>query len=270
VPGETLTSLAADGAAVTATGSGGHVLAWTTPDGVERLWVSPTTGAGPGVAIRGGVPVIFPQFSAWGSGPRHGIVRTREWSLAETGPGELTAVWVADDASRRLWPHDAELVLRATAAGQALTMDLTVTNTGAEPFSFTAALHTYLRVSDLESLEIYGLAGCATEDLRHGAGATVLPPGPLRLTGATDLVFTGVTGSVEVRDQVLGVLLMTGSGFSDRVIWNPGRRHGLPDIPAGAEHGFVCVEASVLTPSTVQPQEVWSGRERLEVLVDRS
>ena len=56
---------------------------------------------------------------------------------------------------------------------------------------------------------------------------------------------------------------MTGEGFTDRVIWNPGPGHGLADVPDGAEAGFVCVEPARLAPVLLRPGDTWSGWMRL-------
>ena len=80
----------ADGAFAQVHLHGGHVLAWT-PAGERdsRLYLSPISKAAPGVAIRGGVPVIFPQFAGEGPLPKHGFARTARWSLLQqTQDGE--------------------------------------------------------------------------------------------------------------------------------------------------------------------------------------
>ena len=61
---------------------GAHVVSWTTADGDERLFLSPRSAYSEGAAIRGGVPVIFPQFNQRGPDfdvPRHGFARNRRW-----------------------------------------------------------------------------------------------------------------------------------------------------------------------------------------------
>jgi glucose-6-phosphate 1-epimerase len=268
LPGVTgaVTSRADDGATVTASAHGGHVVSWTTADGLERLWLSPGTASGPDVAIRGGVPVIFPQFAARGDGPRHGIVRTSTWQVRESGPGQLTATWSTDAASQARWPHDARLTLTATASGPRLTLRLDVEATGSAAsgaFEFAAALHTYLRVSDVAAVAVTGLGGCAAEDAARGGMPLILPSGHLRISGPTDLVVTGVPGPVLVHDPVLGLLWLSADGFSDRVVWHPGHEHGLVDVPAGSEAGFLCVEAAALGPRRLAPGESWSGSETL-------
>ena len=71
-----------DGAQATVLLHGGHLVSWKPAGGEEQLYLSPTAVAGQGQAIRGGVPVIFPQFEQRGpdvSLPRHGLARTRTW-----------------------------------------------------------------------------------------------------------------------------------------------------------------------------------------------
>ena len=73
-----------DGARATVLLHGGHLVSWIPAGGQEQLYVSPTSQYGEGQAVRGGVPVIFPQFSSRGTLPRHGLLRTRGWQLADT------------------------------------------------------------------------------------------------------------------------------------------------------------------------------------------
>ena len=52
--------------------------------GEDWLYLSPQADYSPGASIRGGVPVVFPQFSGMGPLPKHGLVRTMTWEY--TGP----------------------------------------------------------------------------------------------------------------------------------------------------------------------------------------
>ena len=72
---------AADGAQATVALFGAHLLSWRTADGKERLFCSSQTALDGSKAIRGGVPVIFPQFNVRGDGPRHGFARVSTWRL---------------------------------------------------------------------------------------------------------------------------------------------------------------------------------------------
>lgn len=70
-----------DGATALVADHGAHLLSWCPADATEVIFLSQTSGFGDGEAVRGGVPIIFPQFGERGSGKRHGIARTREWQF---------------------------------------------------------------------------------------------------------------------------------------------------------------------------------------------
>ena len=60
---------------------GAQVLSWMTADGIERMYCTPRLPSTP-KPVRGGVPVIFPQFNLRGpdfSLPRHGFARHQPW-----------------------------------------------------------------------------------------------------------------------------------------------------------------------------------------------
>ena len=88
---------------------GAHVTAWQTPRKGEVLFVSRASHFRDGVPIRGGIPVIFPQFGD-GPLPKHGLARTRAWQVTRTALGADGAVSITlrledDTQTRALWPH---------------------------------------------------------------------------------------------------------------------------------------------------------------------
>ena len=70
---------APDGAQAIVTLYGAHLVSWKSSDGKERLFMSSASALDGSKAIRGGVPVIFPQFAERGAGLRHGFARTSTW-----------------------------------------------------------------------------------------------------------------------------------------------------------------------------------------------
>src|SRR5688572_7125484 len=70
---------AADGAVAEISLHGAHVLSWQPSPGRERLYMSPRASFAEGAAIRGGIPVIFPQFGGRGSMLKHGFARLLDW-----------------------------------------------------------------------------------------------------------------------------------------------------------------------------------------------
>ena len=267
-PCEHVESHGRDGELLTAVRHGGQVLGWRPAGGDgdgdgngDRLWLSPLADCGPGSAVRGGVPVIFPQFSARGPLPRHGLVRDRPWDDVRVGPegAALRMVVRDDEAGRRVWPHRFRLELTALAEGARLRLELAVHNEGTEPFDFTAALHAYLRVADADRCTLLGVGGLPVESNAAPGRAVPLPPGPMAVGGPLDVAVRGCRGPVVLHDPVLGDLSLATTGFADVVVWNPGRGAEPADVPDGHSARFVCVEPAVLDPVLLPPGGSWTG-----------
>ncbi|MCD6365785.1 MAG: D-hexose-6-phosphate mutarotase, partial [Planctomycetes bacterium] len=143
---------------------GAHVTHWRPAGDRPVLWMSEKTLLEKGKAIRGGIPVCFPWFGPRRDDPQappHGFARLMEWSvesISEETSGCVKAALVlkADETTKKYWPGQFELRLVVTVA-KALTMTLETKNVGAEAFTITEALHTYLAVSDCRNVTITGL-----------------------------------------------------------------------------------------------------------------
>lgn len=258
-----MTVTGADGARLVGCAHGGHLVGWH-PAGTDlddpaadRLWTSATAVCGPGLAIRGGIPVIFPQFAARGPLPKHGLARDRAWhAVTEGAPGPATfrATLVDDEATRAIWPHRFSLQLVATAAGGTLTVELVVGNVDAGPLEFTAALHSYLRVRT-PGATVHGLAGRPAEQNADGSRFTV-PDEPLLALQPRDWAVRRTTGPVLLADGADRLEVVT-ERWQDTVVWNPGPGHGLADVEPDGEQRFVCVEPAVLQPVELAPGSGW-------------
>lgn len=262
---------APDGARAELYPYGAHVVSWTPAGEREsRLYLSGATELRPGAAIRGGVPVIFPQFASEGPLPKHGFARVREWSVVAgprvvEGAATATLSLVADERTRAVWPHDFAAELSVRVAGRSLEVALSVVSTGAEPIRFTSALHTYLRVDDVAQSRIEGLRGVTYRDSAAG-GIERLDSDPLvPITGEIDRVYLDAPPRVEVREphRTTRVEML---GFRDTVVWNPGaeRASRLSDLDRGGERHMLCVEAAtVRTPVVLSTGERWRGSQTL-------
>lgn len=246
---------------------GAHVLSWIPAGGTERLYLSKRTAYGNGNAIRGGVPVIFPQFNQRGPDfdvPRHGFARTRDWHLAEDAPDSVTLRLVDDEQTQALWAHPFALTMTVRLAPQRLDMALRVVNTGTQPFSFTAALHTYLEVGDIGQAGVSGLGGVRyldTVSQASGVGSAA----PLRFAGEADCIWYDLPAPLRLLAPT-GALDIAMQGFADAVIWNPGAQKcaALPDMPAGDFRRMLCIEAAAIgRPVTLAAGEQWLGRQVL-------
>ncbi|WP_363800651.1 D-hexose-6-phosphate mutarotase [Lysobacter firmicutimachus] len=250
-----------------ATAFGAQLLSWRCR-GRERLYLSPRADFS-GTAIRGGVPVIFPQFAARGPGPRHGFARTRDWRVLPTDARipRLAFALDDDDATRALWPHRFQAVLEAEAEPDRLHIGLSVRNRGDEAFEFTVALHTYLRVDDLAGARLHGLEDRPYLDSVAGGRACAAAGAPLRFDGELDRLYPQARAPLRLCDGA-HVLRVEAHGFADAVVWNPGAAlaAGLGDLGEGEQGRFVCVEAGCIAePVRLAPGASWRGRQSLIV-----
>lgn len=207
---------------------GAHVTSWE-PDGEPPvLFLSRSAEYVRGRPIRGGVPICFPWL---GKGPdkdrhpSHGLARVQMWNLQEVRE-EADAVVVVlelhdNDASRAIWPHP--FVARyEVSVGRVLSLSLELENPGTEPITFEEALHTYLDVDDVTRTRVEGLDGRRYADGFNGA-ATSTQSGPLRVTGATELIFDDDGEELRLVDEVRGrVVRLTSRRSRSTVVWNPG------------------------------------------------
>ncbi|RZI60714.1 MAG: D-hexose-6-phosphate mutarotase [Rubrivivax sp.] len=268
---EALELRAPGGARATLLLHGGHLVSWVPAGADEQLFLSPKSAFTTGQAIRGGVPVIFPQFSTRGPLQRHGFARGKPWQLvsAESGKEDALAVLrlTDDNATRMVWPHAFEAEISIRIAGRALQIELACENKGEEPLSFTAALHTYLRLTQIMSASVQGLSGLAYWDSAAERAGTQHED-LLRLDGEMDRIYQDAKHDLTLRDGDRRVAIRQ-QGFTDVVVWNPGQAKGdaLPDMPEGGWKQMLCVEAAqVLKPIELPPGETWAGMQTLELL----
>ena len=266
---------APDGARAEVYLHGAHVTSWTPAGGGgERLFLSTTSEFRAGAAIRGGVPVIFPQFATEGPLPRHGFARTSAWELVPAADaaagapasGAAATFRLTDSAATRaIWPHAFVAELAVSVGGPQLELRLTVANTGPSSFAFTGALHTYLRVADVQQTIVRGLAGTRYRDSGAGGGGRADPVPELRVRGETDRVYLDAPAELEVREPDRATLVRT-EGFRDVVVWNPGAERGaaLADLEPGGYARMLCVEAAAVdTPVQLGPGQRWTGAQTL-------
>jgi hypothetical protein len=94
--------------------------------GVQLLYVSALSGQANQLVIRGGVPVLFPQFADRGPLKKHGFARDLPWQLVEQGAHadghRLVCELHIHPADQPSWPHSAQLVLTALLTPNALHM----------------------------------------------------------------------------------------------------------------------------------------------------
>jgi glucose-6-phosphate 1-epimerase len=251
---------------------GAQVLSWRPAGAHEQIYLSPLSQPGPGVAVRGGIPVCFPQFSERGPLPKHGFARTRRWELVAppSARAEVAEARLQLDSSmtRTLWDHAFCLVLVVRVGPKWLEVQLQAANTGRNAWTFTGALHTYLRVADVRNARVLGLKGLACEDMVRGNAVHIEQADALVIAGEVDRVYRGVTQPVRLTGLGSPDLRVVQQGFEDTVVWNPGpdKAARLGDLPPPDWQHMLCIEAALVhRPMEVAPGKTWRGLQRLEL-----
>jgi glucose-6-phosphate 1-epimerase len=229
---------------------GAQVLEFQAVGKRPLLWLSEAAVYQPGRAIRGGIPLCFPWFGPApdGAGPAHGFARQLAWELtqAENRPDALHLQFHlgASPATRALWPHDFEATLGLTL-GRVLQLQLAVSNTGATPFSFTFAFHSYFPVSDIARAQVDGLDGTPWRDQRDPARTQHIQQGLVNFAGETDRLHLHATGEYCLLDAAGGqAIRLSAPACRSAIVWNPGPEKAarLGDMAPDAWRGMACVE----------------------------
>jgi glucose-6-phosphate 1-epimerase len=254
---------------------GATVLSFTIQE-KEVLFVSEQAifdGAKP---IRGGIPLVFPQFGA-GTGelPSHGFARTSRWKLeAEASHKALLSLSWQDELSSKAWkyPFKLEYTIELLPEG-ALFTSLRIINlglVGEEPFTFQALQHTYLSVPDISKLTVLGLGkGAAFINQLAKGEVQKLDIDALPVNQEVDWIFFG---NPEKPREEANVALGDGSVVSikrsltvaskhvacDVVVWNPWieKSKKMADFGDDEYKKMICVE-----PGNVSRKDTLRGGE---------
>ena len=168
--------------------------------------------------------------------------------------------------TQEIWPARFIADLTVNVIANKLNLGFAVRNLGAEPISFTCALHTYLRVNAIEQVEVTGLAGVTYND-KTREGHQGVQDGVLVIDRETDNIYYNVTEPLIVREPAR-VTEMRQTGFTDVVVWNPWTNAAqLADMEPEGYREMLCVEAAVIgKPVQLEPNETWTGTQQLTAL----
>lgn len=261
--------VAPDGARAEIYLHGAHVTSWVPAGGEERLFLSRASPFRSDAPIRGGIPVVFPQFGMLGPLPLHGLARLMPWEFVGTeraGAGASATFRLRDtEDSRRLW--DRAFLAESTLSidGNQLAVTLAIINTGAESFAFTAALHTYLAVTDLAATVVEELAGVRYRDAATGGTESRQISPRVDFAGEVNRIYFDAPAELRLVEPDRTTLIRSAS-FPDAVVWNPAAAKCaiMPDLEPGDYQRFVCVEAGVIgTSVSLTPGARWQGTQTL-------
>eukprot|EP00559_Dactyliosolen_fragilissimus_P008829 CAMPEP_0184857216 /NCGR_PEP_ID=MMETSP0580-20130426/2379_1 /TAXON_ID=1118495 /ORGANISM="Dactyliosolen fragilissimus" /LENGTH=318 /DNA_ID=CAMNT_0027352685 /DNA_START=15 /DNA_END=968 /DNA_ORIENTATION=+ len=168
---------------------GATITSFVNSLGREILFMSRLAKTDGSKAIRGGVPLVFPQFGQPNKDmPQHGFLRNNVWKVGkvfdemeEAGCNFTLAlkdvVNGRGSSSSCLWSKEKEtemgidctVTLRVRVAKDQLKCDLIIRNTGSSCFPCQALFHTYFKIAGRKALDkkvchVKGLGGYSVED----------------------------------------------------------------------------------------------------------
>lgn len=239
---------------------GAQVLHAALESGLELLYLSPLVDVYPDNPIRGGIPLMFPQFGDFGPLRKHGFVRDLQWNLVtETEDAEVKNISYALDikaADFPDWPFDACLQFNARLSLQTLSIDWSVQNTGAQAFNFTEGFHPYFAISSRKDILVNGLEDLPFRDSFPGENAYELNTDRLverQYVGNADICFYNGSHWLKI----------TASGFDSWMVWNPGKVGAtkISDLPDEDWDKFICIEPIVLSkPIFLEPGKTFNAQ----------
>ena len=256
---------------------GGQVASWKNEKGEELLVMSSKAIFKPPTPIRGGIPILFPQYANTGPLPSHGYVRQRFWEI-DTNPPQLPSnsyykAWVdlilrpsQDDL--KIWPHKFEYRLRVHLGAEGdLTLTSRVKNTDVEPFNFTMALHPYFSVSDISEIQVDGLQNLNYLDQLKNRTRFTDHDKSITFKSQFDRIYLSTPNDIRIVDKKKQkTIVVHKEGQVDAVVWNPWEKK-VEDLGTEDYRRFVTVEsAAVEKPIIVNPGQEWKGILQMSVV----
>ena len=252
-------------------------------------------------AIRGGIPICWPQFGKFGSCEnQHGLARNSFWTFSEcvedVEEQMIKAKFVLreNEESLRDFPYKFELVYEVTLKENELISELICTNMESEKeFEFTTALHTYFGVKSITDAVVKGLNGVRyTDSLTNDTDASGKKK--ILFDGEEEIVFDREVDRIyrrnvslaheknlEIIDRIWeepGVLAQQTRGIAmkidnliDAVVWNPwiDKSKAMGDFGDEEYKNMLCVEAAKIDePVRLKPKQTWSGSQTLTAVIN--
>jgi glucose-6-phosphate 1-epimerase len=238
---------------------GAQITSWKPATSQEIIFQSSKARFTEGQAIRGGIPICFPWFRAKSDDPKapaHGFVRTKNWNLesikAEGDNALVTMTTESDDATKKYWPADFQLKLRATF-GAELTLELSTTNTGTTPLRYEEAIHTYYAIGDIHQARIKGLDNATYLD-NTDANQEKKQTADVAVSAATDSAYTNNENALDLVDTVLNRRIhIQKQNSRTTVIWNPweAAANKMSDMGPDEWKKMLCVEGANILANAV-------------------
>ncbi|CAM0953712.1 unnamed protein product [Alopecurus aequalis] len=260
---------------------GGQVVSWRNDRGEELLFTSTKAILKPPKAMRGGIPICFPQFGNCGTLERHGFARNRMWALDEEhqplnhsdngNRASVDLILKPSEDDIKCWPHCFEFRLRISLSKDGdLSLVSRIRNVNGKPFSFSFAYHTYLSVSDISEVRIEGLETLDYLDNLSQRERHTEQGDAITFESEVDRVYVSSPNVIAVLDhEKKRTFVIRKEGLPDTVVWNPWEKKSKMMVDFGDEEykETLCVDAAAAERQiTLKPGEEWTGKLELSAV----
>jgi glucose-6-phosphate 1-epimerase len=240
---------------------GGVVTSYQDKDGTEFIAVRPDAMMDGSKPISGGLSHCWPQFGP-GAIQQHGFARNVAWTVDTMSDTSVTMTLEPNDYTKAIWDQPFKCTFTVTLQADQLDTKMMVENTGTEPWSFQAALHSYFTVSALDNLEIAG-SWKGKEFLNKLVGENgetqTEERDVITITEEYDRVYTGVNDPVlNDKGTQKSLSVLNTAGWEDTVLWNPFGNEKM------GYNNFVCVESVKFNPVELAGSANWVGHMSLK------
>lgn len=247
-----------------------HVTHFTV-DGKDVLFLSRKAIFSPPKAIRGGIPLIWPQFGQRGPlAAAHGFARNAFWTVVRSSESSVTLELRDTEELRKIWPHRFHLRYTVSVtANKALELDWEVH--ALDDMSFTCALHTYFSVSDISKVRVEGLRGTRFQDHLQNMKVEEETRDFVTVAQEVDRTYLQVGRVIRLHDdhQQQVVRLTTSPELADAVVWNPWIEKSIKmssDFGADEYLKMICIEVGVVEkPVILSKGAVWKAKHEIAV-----
>jgi glucose-6-phosphate 1-epimerase len=234
----------------------------------------------PGLAIRGGVPICWPQFGTFDETAadscklKHGFVRTSSsWTILRQSEDSVTLVLKSDDETRKCWAKDFEFAYTISLGNNSVRMEMEVRNDNSDSLEFTGCLHSYWTCSSSEKCAVEGLKGIKFDT---GIGSNFRGDAvedrscvPFVDAKETQLLYGEAGDAVTLIEDGKRRLRLTKCNLPDWILWNTGEENGsgIKDLKEGEYKKYVCVEPGFASrPIRVAPGSSWIASHEARLL----
>lgn len=172
---------------------GGRLMRWTVNGRPVLHWPENADWSAP-AKIRGGNPLLFPliartfldgKIGFWRGpdgvvrpAPMHGLVRTAPFEIADRTNNRLEMRVAWDDSMAAAWPYPFIFGVVYALNDDALLVEFTIENTGAEVMPYSVGNHFYFEVPAAERDEWVLIGDFRSFARQNGEGMIVPAPAP--------------------------------------------------------------------------------------------